>query len=521
MRTGLFLILIGLIGCAKDAKDREHLTEQEILNQLAPAAEVEALEPTIMARLAAIRDADYSRPVLRGTALPGSAEQDIRSLLGKDSEFADCLASKEGVDAIKHSFEPKDRTHETGPKFEHNQSRRIGLQLIPIDKATEQSEQSAAHQKLCAGVPARVQRAIQHERSDSPYRMGVGRFDDGTRPGLKLLRTATVLTAHARSLFLSGAREAAFNLLLDGYRFNQDAARGGGLIAYMLEHGAGNFYFRAFEDFMNQPEPLGDELLGSLDATLAQLILTQNPSGQSITRDFLFTQIVTGLYNAKGGEWEPPGGSVPEDRVKGSFSEDPIFEGRAVVLVMEMLQNDLRAACDDEGKLPIRCVEALDEVSAKYVKVAQNAPKKIVNAGAVDNLGDLELTQVSQNLRDAIFSVLAAVTPPAFKKYLARNGAQSFYLQSHKLHIAYRRLAEKKGRCPSLAELSGPDFEEHLRSRYSGEKLQVFEPSEGRIEVLPSPALRTILKHEEEEFGVHGAVFLCPFTPKEGAQGTP
>ena len=31
MRTGLFLILIGLIGCAKDAKDREHLTEQEIL----------------------------------------------------------------------------------------------------------------------------------------------------------------------------------------------------------------------------------------------------------------------------------------------------------------------------------------------------------------------------------------------------------------------------------------------------------------------------------------------------------
>ena len=102
-----------------------------------------------------------------------------------------------------------------------------------------QSQQASAallaHQELCAPVGARIQRAVRHERGGSPFRLGVGRWDSEEGLVSESVHAAAVLAAQARNLFLSGRAEDAFQLLLDGYRFHQDAAKGSSLLGYVAE----------------------------------------------------------------------------------------------------------------------------------------------------------------------------------------------------------------------------------------------------------------------------------------------
>ena len=331
--------------------------------------QAKALEAQLLEGLSAL-PRHCPRPVLRGTARPGSGE-------------AAALRAREAMAAPACSavFERQDQ-----PALDA---------LAPCLPAVDALREAVSHEDLC-----------------SPWRAGIR----ANAAFLPLVRLGRLVSAKARALLDARQNPQAATLLLDAVRFSQDLARGGPSI---VTAAIGHSIYNAVKPQLGQLLAQQHETPGLASQLAAELIALQGtePDMHLLLRgEVLYSQLHGILSPLKGPDWVPPGGFESHGPPSPLSQEGPTFtssvEGDMVLawVAFDRFAKRLIGACPAGSTLD-RCLSGLQLLH-------QPAPKH----GFLDRLATtarvLLATDPAQAAREEALGILESIPALDYGRYV-------------------------------------------------------------------------------------------------------
>jgi hypothetical protein len=448
-------------------------------------AELEAIESR--ARSAATSFAAHSggRPVLRGTAIPGSGIADLISLVDGSPELAACekfFGAEQSDGLVEYLWPPTPA--ELPPRF--------GRVARPYGTVTDHPLFRSAVE-ACSSAAMRLTRAVSHESAGSPYLPGRG--PDPAHP-IAILRVARGVACVARADVEAGRFAEAAALLLDGLRFLQDLERGGTNFFVAMMTAAGSLIVVSeIEAMLNAPTPLGDALLADLDRELSALMATETPAGRFLQAEVLSGLLYRDLPQVRGTEWVPPGGWAASGPPPADEGEDasldlgPLLDraeySEFSALVMDSLGQMLAGTCPEEHT-PVECADAVRAVASQAVDELSEAHVKVVST----MLSFSGVQETLSSVRGYLTSGTMVLVLPGYPKYLRWLGSRRFLVAALRVQAAYRRIADASGTCPTLAAFETAPLRELLKDPSSGKKIVVVALTTRQFSLTPPTPLR-------------------------------
>ena len=197
-------------------------------------ADLEAAEAALRRVEATLAQQSCARPVLRGETSPGDGSAALHRLLGDDSPVRACLAIDHAtVDAVMLGNELDGSLYgwaydsaDYDDRAPYGSSLR-GFRVWPVPPYPSEHLPAplTATLEACAGLPEAIDEVLGHASVCSPWRVGVGRFEEGDVERVSALASGIRVLARARVRAGEGA--AAIELLLAGVRLFHDLGRGG------------------------------------------------------------------------------------------------------------------------------------------------------------------------------------------------------------------------------------------------------------------------------------------------------
>lgn len=267
----LLTLVLLLAACGKDAPAPVPVRKLS-------DAEVAAMKASLLKRIDANVQRKCLRPVLRGTARPGSSGEDLRALVEPSGALADCLLrAQDLVTSMTTSKPPK-----------------------PID--IRSPEVTTLDRECGPSTEAVISAAVSHEDACSPYQSGVR-----MRPERFMLMQRAVHQMGLRAQLRESPAEGLW-LLADTIRSQQDLMRGhANLIVAIVAINAMEAGLRYAESLLPRIDAkIASELAPAFDALLAS-----EPSFGGLLageRDFYGLHYALARLEAK--EWVPPGGAT-------------------------------------------------------------------------------------------------------------------------------------------------------------------------------------------------------------------
>lgn len=438
---------------------------------LISAGELAALEGKLMERVKANQVAKCPRPVLRGDATAGPADDDIHQLLGPgNAAVMECLTYIEknpDIDAYLES---------------------------PVESL---ADTIAKAQKVCAPVAPLLSAAVQHEDSCSPYLAG----RKGHPHLIRLIRLSKAVALLMERLSLLGHPAKAVELGLDLLVLSQDVSRGGAsLICAMVGVATSQIItLRGIRTVLNATDHLPAAQLASLMAQMDRLIAAEPTFGSFWDYERVGFALMSILPGIKPEGWEPPGGwdeGTTWDPAAAALGES--IEGVSnqqqyglVLLAADRSFRLLSSACP-QGTAPIPCHEALE-------KAGRENANKATDEKFARTFKTLLSQQPTEEIRAWILDILSAVATPAFNKYVVRyaNRMQNYVaVRSHLAILAFRL---EQGRCPAEGDFkTDSGLSAALLEPWSKDRMTVTTKDGGRI-TLSAPAAYANFKDDRGE----------------------
>ena len=282
------------------------------------------------------------RPVLRGTARPGSATPKLAALAGKG--VAPGCKFKNDDDKIFHQMVLADVRPGHTMLSQWGHKRRTSRQAThPLNA----DPRIARLVKACRPLIKRVREAVQHGSACAPYRAG-WKGPAAVTPRWALI---AALRYEARFKIRAGDSAGAFELLADGMRFTQDLGRGGAPAAqYLWGVANGQYLAREIEAMLNTHRPLSPVLLAKMERELGRLIASEPGRHVWLPAALLDLAINDLLPKAMPKGWVPPGGWGYEGPAiaDGGNSDEAALGALSVIPLIGMV----RRACPFRGELP-------------------------------------------------------------------------------------------------------------------------------------------------------------------------
>lgn len=402
---------------------------------LVPPALVAQLEQGVMKQVKANQARSCVRPVLRGSAVAGKADQAVVALFGPaaGSPVAACMASAE-----RYKKALMAAMAAPGP---------APAELTRLVKA-------------CEPLYAQVQQAVAHGDACSPYLAGRRGID---RLGPVLLM-ARVVVLRMRELAAGKQELAAARLGLDFARLTQDLARGEGapVVAGIVGKAAAVVVLQAgLRPLLDRWKGRGAvKSLIAVAEELEALERTEPPFVHMLrfeTTGFVLQSILPQL---KGETWTPPGGF--EDGV----NKHPALaakEKKAGALKTKKMRgvsekDELAlvwlASTDTIERLIAACpTTATADACARGMKAASEAIQAESAGTRFKRLFKVATSPTPRKaVRQWILAILKAVGAPAFHKYVGNYAARAFLLRAARLHALAALERTRGGKCPDLVK---------------------------------------------------------------------
>lgn len=422
---------------------------------LVTAAELDAFERDVTTMAKDNATKVCKRPVLRGQALAGSADEDIEELLFKVGTpcFEAIGKLREGgfTDSIR---EP---------------STRGVARARPVTSEEWLTQPVREALATCRDIPEMLRRAVGHEDACSP-------FLPGRRPNerfMPIVRLGWAVAIRARALVAEKRPIEAAEHIFDYLRLSQDLVRGGGtLLSAMIAMAAFNIVLPELELALNAP------MLGAEDAAaLAKQFEGLRQTEVSVVEAMESEMIHVGLYMVlpalKDGSWQPPGG-YPEGEngrqpLGATAVVDPL-ERQGQVFTWEAVQR-VHARLARSCTPPKTVKQCLDELQAARDRVDGKVEDANANVSALIasmlKAGDRH-SLIRRRIVDVLDAVMFGVYPKYVRKYAWRAAALSaFGLALH---------ARING-CDSLEQLDHDILGERLLINREGSRVEVAAPA--------------------------------------------
>jgi len=397
-------------------------------SRLVSDEELARMRREVDSALSAHRAVRCVRALLRGAAVPGTADEDLVALVEASGALAACeQASPEGLrDSLSVCPPGDDRV--SGPIAEPCRGR-------SLDDGRSLESHVMTSTMACQELDDAIARAVSHDDACSPYLPGRRAPPTSFRGFIALARSVEV---RARHLAQEGQTAAALRLVLDWLRAAQDLGRGGaGFLPVMVATAAMQGPLNQAEVILAEGR-LSSEELETLASAIDALLATEPKVAEVLAGDRLDMLEADILPALDGGGVPPPAPSPLPTR---SFSNDPRDEIGLVWLAMEATHAAERAACPAEASLK-SCLEGLERVAAEDRAAADRLPR------------DAPRSAVEVARAQAI-TVLRSVATGVHIPFVRRLAFRRARLAALRLHVEWLRTAARTGACPTPAQLSG------------------------------------------------------------------
>jgi hypothetical protein len=409
--------------------------------------EIKDLEKRFMLQVGTNKDKSCIRAVLRGKAVDGSAGPDMVRVMEGGPNLDACLALLE------------EKNEALGQALFSGKASGQGLKQVrpPHDPGFDR-ELLEGLVVACAPLIDAVQSAVSHAEACSPYLPGKRGM-----PGLVVqIRIARLLSGAALLAHVEGDNTRAFELLLDGLRFDQDMDRGGvSWLIPMISRAADMHTLSTAAWLLGQPEPLGQDLLAQIDRELLTLIESEPHPSSFIQGDYHDMVMHVLMRSIKGDRWSPPGGwhegeepvaPAGDEKNKSAhfktltLGADEADDNALAWLAMEELAAQERRACPP-STTPDQCYENLVQLASELQEGASMSTLKWLK-----KMTEFLLAwDPDARKRDFVVDVLKSIASSA-PRYVALQGQRRFHAAALRVQAAFRLMAEKTGRCPGLED---------------------------------------------------------------------
>ena len=473
-RWALVVTMAGLLvlgGCRRSEEAPSRPTQTappSAAAVLVPPEEVAQLRAAVMAAVEENRARHCPRPVLRGEALPGPADEDIEAVTrSEDPAVLDCIRRVEAADdAIKAWIDDPE-----------------ALDPVLEDVAAK-----------CIVLEPLVRRAVSHEDACSPYlagRRGLPRL-------LTVVRAGKGLAVAALDLARRGETTRAVRLVLDWVRFTQDLARGDGAPLIAAAVGAASalpLAEKVLPRLVGGAQPPSAEVLAEAEEELFALLHTEPSFGSLLSYERVGMALQFLLPQLDGPGYEPPGGfdedhTPPGDDVERGMPLPGISEEQALLLTWVALERSWRAseaACPPDADLA-SCAAGLER--------AGEAREGLPASPIARYLSLLTSPDPNRELREWVVSILGSVVAPAYAAYVRKLGERRFALAAARFQVAVLGDFAETGRCPDAGLVADAAWEPLRTIPGVGQGLAIESAGEGRLRLVPGPGFGLVGEHE-------------------------
>jgi hypothetical protein len=442
------VVAVALVAGAGCKRGGERLVSDE---------EIEALRARTLAAAAASAERRCERPVLRGEAVDGPADEAIAAAATLAGPLAGCAEALGDEGSVLDEIAPAPDGEERGPR-----------RATPLGEEAGPREQAVV--AACEGLPAAVTRAVAHRDACSPFAPG-----RGAMPGmLPFLRGSHAVAAHMRSLARAGEVLEAVRHGLDHVRLQQDLTRGGTWLHAMVAAGAFDAIAPQLELLLHEPA-LDAEALAVIAAELQSLVATEVHVAEILAGEALYLDLYMMLPHFQPEDWEPPGGwpddMGPPSKVDDSrvaklevFSVDARDDAALSWLAADEIGRDHRQACPPDTSFAA-CAAGIERVAVRHAEAAGRVgtadPKKPVAR------------------RAAAIAVLKGTASPRLATYVGRHARRTAMLAALRVLVEARR-AEA---CPAASAYDEEPLATARRSARLEEPLEVRAGEGGAVEL--------------------------------------
>jgi len=432
------------------------------VSDLVDPAEIERLEAQLWEKVRENQLRKCERPVLRGKAAPGSADEAIIAVLEGEA-FTECF------DAVKEA------------------SKEI-REWLTSDAPS--AEPPGGVLTLCAKLPQAVTSAVAHTDACSPYLFG----RRGMPKMIKAVQAGKALAVLVRVMAREGKVDEAVALGLDSVRFFQDLARGEGasLLTSMIGVvSAREVVMEGLRPALQGGAPTAAVLKRSIAETKA-LLASEIDFCDSLAYEHYGMALQMLLPALKPCGWTPPGGYDEGHKPKKVDRPAPTpgslqwNESAVAWLGMERVHVLLAKACRS-GQTIMEKKRAMEAAGEALLKRSQKPVWRRY-------LAIIAAKDPKAELRDWIIDILSGIAIPSMGGYATKYYERRFSLEAIQLHMQFIAARSNKGTCPSidalrsLADASAPKGELPL---------QVSMSQDGAISILPPKAYCDELDEED------------------------
>jgi hypothetical protein len=442
------------------------------------------------------------RPVLRGSPLPGKAEEDIVAVVEDSSGTDPCSSMLRGMAEALEPSSDDFFCEDWGSSEDGFPPRRL-CDTSPARRADGYGtwwSGFAERRAQCAPAMESLARAVAHEDACSPYLPGVRSVMDGHDERFPSLASLIVMTALKTAD--EGRTQQAAESLLDLVRFSQDLHRGGTSTEEVeIAKEVSSAAISALERVLDRTEPLGAPLLAQIDKELAVLIASAPLPSEFLVGGTASSALYGALPMTLGPRWSPPGKRIGEPSGPSFYSEKT---GRQWLVALRGLKLAFERACgptDSNWKCVQRMEALAAEASDRYPKERKSVRQWL------DWIRDPKSAPPTGYTPLSLFVVAGG----DYANRVREHGQTQFYLGALRLLAKYRALAEETQSCPGLEAFDRPDFADARIDPYSGKPLRVQEIGAGRF-IVSSPAKLELGPYPNDAITIR---VKCPFAAEK------
>jgi len=447
----IFIVIAGIILTAHLSACKKKSKEPAGSDRLVSLKEIENLEKRFIKQVEENKNKSCVRAVLRGNPNDGIAGPFMILVVEGSEETKSCFdLLKEKPEALTRALFEEDEF--SGKK---DASRKI-RKLRSADDPEYDKKLIGSVITTCRPLIDVMRMAVTYSDACSPYIAG----KRGMPEMMIIMRLANVLSAAALELSREGKNREAFELLLDGLRFNQDMSRGGvNWLTAMITLSADTRIISAMTHLLGSSKSMDLELLLQLQKELSTLIDTEpHPSTimQGEYRDVVLHMLKPLI---KGKSWAPPGGWHADEKPRAGVNDpaaaDTTYEAETIgadeaddnalvwLSLEELVDRELRAC--PPSSTPQQCYEEFVKFSHE---LSEKAPGNTLDR--IKNLSELLLSfDQKAKMREQVIEILQSIaSTTTTHRYIALHGQRQFFLAALRLQAAFRLMAEKSGTCP-------------------------------------------------------------------------
>ncbi len=484
-----------LVGCKQEASTATAPDENELLEEIIPDSDIERMEFEVLVAARQNATRTCPRPVLRGKALPGTADELLDALVRQEALPRKCaalLADEErfGFDLHPYSDVIMGTLFAIPESFDSDKAHfRVTFPPRPLFEVAE-TKKTERLRKACQPAWKKLQQAVRHQEACSPYRVGLR---NQLPPMIGTIRLGKLALLEASVRAKAGNYRSAFWLLVDLIRFGQDLSRGRtNLIVPMIGlHALGIPALMILQNLLNTPARIAPATLEQLQRQLT-LLQEHMPHGISLVQgDHLSIMLMDLMPMAKPEGWTPMGGGYA-DSAGVVISPEERHLARLAVLFGYHRFKKLQTLCRD-SRWPADCTREL-RTYEKRVRAGsisgEGAPKSFTDQKLGSKIasilidygkdGDKEMT------RDRLSRFMESELTPVNSQDLRVAGRVLFALAVLRLHVEFRLVFSRTGGCPSLKDFERPPLSRLRLDPYAGKPMKIESVGKNRFEIKPA-----------------------------------